>query len=148
MVRFQSSKETWFGFYTFKNITLAAVWKNNWREERRDTGRPLTLYSSWGRDTGGLGLWVGSGTKAGTWDALKVTSSHVSQGSMLRPHSAAAAAKPLQSCPTPCDPIDGSPPGSPSVGFSRQEHWSELPFPSPMHGSEKWKWSHSVVPDS
>ena len=26
---------------------------------------------------------------------------------------------------------------SPSVGFSRQEHWSELPFPSPMH--EKWK---------
>ena len=26
--------------------------------------------------------------------------------------AAAAAAKPLQSCPTPCDPIDGSPPGS------------------------------------
>ena len=30
----------------------------------------------------------------------------------------------------------------PSLGFSRQEHWSGLPFPSPMHGSEKWKWSH------
>ena len=29
----------------------------------------------------------------------------------------------------------------PSLGFSRQEHWSELPFPSPMHESEKWKWS-------
>ena len=27
--------------------------------------------------------------------------------------AAAAAAKLLQSCPTPCDPIDGSPPGSP-----------------------------------
>ena len=27
----------------------------------------------------------------------------------------------------------------PSLGFSRQEHWSGLPFPSPMHGSEKWK---------
>ena len=26
---------------------------------------------------------------------------------------------------------------SPSLGFSRQEHWSELPFPSPMHESEK-----------
>ena len=26
-----------------------------------------------------------------------------------------------------------------SLGFSRQEHWSELPFPSPMHGSEKGK---------
>ena len=93
----------------------------------------------------------------------------------------AAAAKLLQSCPTLCDPIDGSPPGSsipgilqarilewvvisfsnalkwkvkvkslshvqlfttpwtvaykvpPSVGFSRQEYWSGLPFPSPVH---------------
>ena len=35
-----------------------------------------------------------------------------------------------------------------SLGFSRQEHWSGLPFPSPMHESEKWKWSRSVVPDS
>ena len=37
---------------------------------------------------------------------------------------AAAAAKLLQSCPTLCDPIDGSPLGSPSLGFSRQEHWN------------------------
>ena len=92
---------------------------------------------------------------------------------------AAAAAKSLQSCPTLCDPIDGSPPGSsvpgilqakilewvaisfsdacmhacmlsrfsrvqlcatlwtaahqapPSTGFSRQEYWSGLSFPSP-----------------
>ena len=92
----------------------------------------------------------------------------------------AATAKLLQSCPTLCDPIDGSPPGStvpgtlqartwewvaisfsntwkwkvkvkslsrvwllvipwttayqvpPSVGFSRQEYWSEVPLPSPM----------------
>ena len=53
--------------------------------------------------------------------------------------AAAAAAKSLQSCLTLCDPIDGSPPGSPSLGFSRQEHWSGLPFPSPMHESEKSK---------
>ena len=58
------------------------------------------------------------------------------------------AAKSLQSCLTLCDPIDGSPPGSPSLGFSRQEHWSGLPFPSPMHESEKWKWSYSVVSNS
>ena len=51
--------------------------------------------------------------------------------------SAAAAAKLLQSCPTLCDPIDCSPPGFPSLGFSRQEHWSGLPFPSPVHESEK-----------
>ena len=35
-----------------------------------------------------------------------------------------------------------------SMGFSRQEHWSGWPFPSPMHESEKWKWSRSVVSDS
>ena len=36
----------------------------------------------------------------------------------------------------------------PSLGFSRQEHWSGLPFPSAMCESEKWKWSRSVVSDS
>ena len=44
----------------------------------------------------------------------------------------AAAAKSLQSHLTLCDPVDGSPPGSPVPGFSRQEHWSGLPFPSPI----------------
>ena len=62
-------------------------------------------------------------------------------------YAVAAAAKSLQSCPTLWDPIDGSPPGSPVPGFSRQEHWSGLPFPSPMHASEKWKSSQSVVSD-
>ena len=110
--------------------------------------------------------------------------------------AAAAAAKSLQSCPTLCNPMDSSPPGSPvpgiiqartlewvaisfsnawkwkvkvkplsrvwlsvtpgtaayqappSMGVSRQEHWSGLPFPSPMHESKKWKWSCSVVSDS
>ena len=36
------------------------------------------------------------------------------------------AAKSLQSCPTLCDPIDGSHQAPPSLGFSRQEHWSGL----------------------
>ena len=110
--------------------------------------------------------------------------------------NACVHAKSLQSCPTLCDPVDCSLPGSsvhgilqarilewvgsisfstcaallllscssrvrlcatpetaahqapPSLGFSRQEHWSGLPFPSPMHGSEKSKWSSSVVSDS
>ena len=62
--------------------------------------------------------------------------------------SYSAAAKSLQSCPTLCNPIDGSPPGSAIPGFSRQEHWSGLPFPSSMHESEKWKWSRSVMSDS
>ena len=36
----------------------------------------------------------------------------------------------------------------PSLGFSRQEHWSGLPFPAPMHESEKWKWSCLLVSNS
>ena len=34
-----------------------------------------------------------------------------------------------QSCPTLCDPMDHSPPGSCPWGFSRQEYWSGLPCP-------------------
>ena len=45
--------------------------------------------------------------------------------------AAAAAAKSLQSRPTLCDPLDGSPPGSPIP-----EYWIGLPFPSPLHESE------------
>ena len=48
-------------------------------------------------------------------------------------------------CATPQTAAHQAPP---SLGFSRQEHWSGLPFPSPMHEREKWKWSHSVVSDS
>ena len=99
-----------------------------------------------------------------------------------------AAAKSLQSCPTLCDPIDGSPPGSPvpgilqarilewvaisfsnewkwkvkvkslshvwlpatpwtaahqappSMGFSRQEHWSGVPLPSPFCALTSFKF--------
>ena len=57
-------------------------------------------------------------------------------------------AKSLQLCPTLCDPIDGSPPGSPVPGILHARTLDGLPFPSPMHESEKWKWSHSVVSDS
>ena len=50
---------------------------------------------------------------------------------------AAAAAKSLQSCPTLCDLIDAAHQAPPSLGFSRQEHRSGLPLPSPMRESEK-----------
>ena len=35
-----------------------------------------------------------------------------------------------------------------SLGFSRQEQWSGLPFPSPTFENGKWKWSRSVLSDS
>ena len=36
-----------------------------------------------------------------------------------------------------CNPSTAAHQASPSLGFSRQEHWSGVPFPSPMHESEK-----------
>ena len=52
-------------------------------------------------------------------------------------YTAAAAAKSLQSCLTLHD-YQAS-----SMGVSRQEYWSGLPFPSPVHESEKQKGSPS-----
>ena len=53
---------------------------------------------------------------------------------------AAAAAKSLQSCPTPCDPIDGSPPGSPipEILQARTLEWAAISF------SKAWKWKVKV----
>ena len=47
----------------------------------------------------------------------------------------------VQLCATPEMAAHQAPP---SLRFSRQEHWSGLPFPSPVHESEKWKWSRSA----
>ena len=64
-----------------------------------------------------------------TWGALKILLIHV-----------AAAAKSLQSCPTLCDPIDGSPPGSPVPGIlqPRTLEWVAISF------SSAWKWKLNV----
>ena len=58
----------------------------------------------------------------------------------------AAAAKSLQSCPTLCDTIDSSPPGSPIPGIlqARTLEWVAISFSN----AGKWKGSRSVVPDS
>ena len=54
--------------------------------------------------------------------------------------AAAAAAKSLQSCPTLCDPIDGSPPGSPVPGIlqARTLEWVAISF------ANAWKWKVKV----
>ena len=51
-----------------------------------------------------------------------------------------AAAKSLQSCPTLCDPIDGSPPGSPVPGIlqARTLEWVAISF------SNAWQWKNKV----
>ena len=63
-------------------------------------------------------------------------SKSVSYIQTLETHLAAAAAKLLQSCPTLCDPIDGSPWGSPIPGIlqARTLEWVAISF------SNAWKW--------
>ena len=65
--------------------------------------------------------------------------------SVLRPENdsgraAAAAAKSLQSCPTLCDPIDSSPPGSPvsRILWAKTPEWVAISF------SSAWKWKVKV----
>ena len=66
---------------------------------------------------------------------VKFSRENLSQkrGNKAEATAAATAAKSLQLRPTLCDPIDRSLQAPQSLGFSRQEHWSGLPFPSPMH---------------
>ena len=54
----------------------------------------------------------------------------------LHTYESAAAAKSLQSCPTLCDPVDSSPPGSPVPGIlqARTLEWVAISF------SNAWKW--------
>ena len=53
--------------------------------------------------------------------------------------TAAAAAKSLQSCPTLCDPVDGSPPGSaiPGILQARTLEWVAISFSSVCRSRDK-----------
>ena len=53
--------------------------------------------------------------------------------------AAAAAAKLFQSCPTLCDPRDGSPPGSAVPGILQARTLEWVPLPSPVPESEKFR---------
>jgi len=72
-------------------------------------------------------------TSWATREALSLTTHSITT-------AAAAAAKSLQSCPTLCDPIDGSPPGFPIPGIlqARTLEWVAISF------SNAWKWKVQV----
>ena len=83
-----------------------------------------------------------------TWGSKAIIIGHVfktpsSQGKHcpLLTRALQPAAKSLQSCPTLCDPIDGSPPGSTVPGSlqARTLQWVAISF------SNAWKWNHSVM---
>ena len=69
-----------------------------------------------------------------TWEKLFLSSGLIFL--ICKIDAAAAAAKLLQSCPTLCDPIDGSPPGSliPGILQARTLEWVAISF------SNAWEW--------
>ena len=142
------------------------VWSLFWDDLPEDVlASPFSILAwriPWTEESGGLqsiGLqrvrhhwsdlvWHAQGnvTYFCTLDIIKVKSLLLSK--FLRNHSlgngykdlAATAAKSLQSCPTLCDPIDGSPPGSPVPGIlqARTLEWGAISF------SNAWKWKVKV----
>ena len=81
------------------------------------------------------------------WDHMDCSLTGSSCPYMVKPglswhksDAAAAGAKSLQSCPTLCDPIDGSPPGSPvpRILQARTLEWVAISF------SNAWKWKVKV----
>ena len=71
---------------------------------------------------------------------ISYVSLHWQAGPLPLAPPATAAAKSLQSCPTLCNPIDGSPPGSPVHGIlqARTLEWVAISF------SNAWKWKVKV----
>ena len=118
----------------------------DWRQEDKGTTEDERSSTRW------IWVWARSGSwwRTGKPDVpqFTVTKSRTQlsnwteliDNQLLLSHSSR-----VRLCATPQTAAHQAPP---SLGFSRQEHWSGLPFPSPMHESEKWKWSHSVISDS
>ena len=98
------------------------------KEESENVGLKLNIQKTKIMASGPIPSWEIDG------ETVETASDFIFGGSKI---TAAAAAKSLQSCPTLCDPTDGSHQAPPSLGFSSQEHWCGLPFPSPMDESEK-----------
>ena len=69
---------------------------------------------------------------------------------MLRLNLSSAAAKSLQSCPTLCNPMDGSPPGSPVPGIlqARTLEWVAISFLNALHHLVPICLSHHFMPET
>jgi len=98
---------------------------------------PTKLFSFWNHAcnlqvlTRNCGSGYGIGANWSAWPKWWIIESQSSVYATV-----AAAAKSLQLCPTLCDPIDGSPPGSPFAGIlqARTLEWVAISF------SNAWKW--------
>ena len=79
------------------------------------------------------------------WQADSLPLTH--QESPILSHAATAAAKSLQSCPTLCDPRDGSPPGSPVPGIlqARTREWVAISFSNTGQLATRRQWHPTPV---
>jgi len=98
---------------------------------KRETGEVLKLFQRWENGSGGVEQYgkmfqdeMASELRSGG----EVRYEEETQDGQFA--AAAAAAKSLQSCPTLCDPIHGSPPGSPIPGIlqARTLEWVAISF--------------------
>ena len=89
----------------------------------------------------GSGRSPGEGNDNPLWHSCLENSMYWSRSlEGLQSAAAAAAGKSRQSCPTLCNPIDGSPPGSPISGILQERtlEWVAISF------SSAWKWKVKV----
>ena len=120
--RVLSCQQMWTSYYRVVNSHLALLALSESVE--------MAMVRSVRKTVSAGRSWLGPGGKYLTQESL--------HGSHLK--AAAAAAKSLQSCLTLCDPIDGSPPGSPIPGIlqARTLEWVAISF------SNSWKWKVKV----
>ena len=126
-------------------------WEDPWRREWQPTPvflpgeshgqRSLVGYSPWSHKESDTTEWLTLSLfttfpthQEESWIEIK------SDYFWLYPSTKSNAAASLQSCPTLCDPIDGSPPGSPVPGIlqARTLEWVAVSF------SSAWKWKVKV----
>ena len=95
------------------------------------TFRTLTLNLMWfGKRNKVIEMVKGKGPLGNNLHSFLITKTTVKEVNIIPAAAAAAAAKSLQSCPTLCNPIDGSPPGSPVPGIlqARTLEWVAISF--------------------
>ena len=115
------------------SLSASCPWISSGKNTEMGSLSVLSRGSSWPGDLPDPGIWFWSSALQADCLPSETPGKH-------QWWAAAAAAKLSQSCPTLCDPINGSPPGSPVPGIlqARALEWVAISF------SNEWKWEVKV----